>query len=78
MVKVRKSGRKGVKIMRNRETLNNVNNEEFCNIICDKLGDINLSYFPYSYLSAIPRKYIITDFIDWLNSEIQEEAEEKE
>lgn len=61
--------------MTNREMLNNVNNEEFCNIICDKLGDINLSYFPYSYLSAIPRKYIITDLIDWLKSERVEEKE---
>lgn len=64
--------------MTNREMLNNVNNEEFCNIICDKLGDINLSYFPYSYLSAIPRKCIITDLIDWLRSERVEEKEKEQ
>lgn len=51
---------------------------EFFILVDKKLKDIEQSYYGFSFEQDILNEYIITDFIEWLNSEKVEEAEEKE
>lgn len=51
---------------------------EFYNLVDKKLKDIEQSYYCFSFEQDILNEYIITNFIEWLNSDIQEEVKEKE